>query len=62
MTDHRLGRAFAELPIEEQITALREHLLAQEVLITVLLAAVEKLGVAFVWPDDEPSGDEDDAA
>ena len=60
MTDHRLGRGFAALPIEEQITALREQLLAQELLLTVLLTAVERLGVEFVWPGDgEPAGDED---
>ena len=32
--------------------ALRDHALGQELLIRVLLAAVERLGVTFVWPDD----------
>ena len=62
MTDHRLGRGFAALPIEEQITALREQLLAQELLITILLTAVERLGVNFVRPDDGPADDDADAA
>ena len=59
MTDHRLGRGFAAQPIEEQITALREQLLAQEMMIKVLLTAVERLGVDFVWPDDDGPTDGD---
>ncbi len=55
MTGYKLGRDFAALLIEAQITALREQLLAQELLLKVLLTAVERLGVNFVWPgDDEP--------
>ena len=62
MSASRLGRGFAELPIEGRMRALRDHALGQELLIRVLLAAVERLGVTFVWPDEEPAGDEDDAA
>ena len=62
MTDHRLGRGFAAQPIEAQITALREQLLAQELLLTVLLTAVERLGVEFVWPDHDGPADDEDAA
>ncbi len=62
MTDHGLGHDFTALPIEAQITALREQLIAQELLLKVLLTAVERLGVEFVWPDDGPVDDEDAAA
>ncbi len=62
MTDHGLGRGFAAQPIEAQITALREQLLAQELLLKVLLSAVERLGVEFVWLDDDGPTDGDAAA
>ncbi len=60
MSVERIGRGFEALPIEEQVRALRDHALGQELLIRVLLAAVERLGVTFVWPgdEDEPSADE----
>ncbi len=47
MTTHRLGRNFKNLPIEDQVQALRDHALGQELLIKILLGAVEKLGVTF---------------
>jgi hypothetical protein len=62
MSAHRLGRGFEALPIEEQVRALRDHALGQELLIRVLLTAVERLGVHFVWPgdEDEPAVGEDE--
>ncbi len=58
MSAHRLGRGFADLPIEEQIRALRERVLKQELMIKILLTAVERLGIDFVFPGDE-DGPED---
>ena len=62
MTGGKIGRGFADLPIEEQVRALRDHALGQELVIAVLFKAVERLGVDFVWPDDERASDEDDVA
>ena len=63
MTGSKIGRGFAELPIEEQVQALRDHALGLELTIMILLAAVEKLGVDFVWPGEgKPATDEDDDA
>ena len=61
MTDHTLGRGFAALSIEERVRALRAHALGQELTITILLAAVEKLGVDFVWPVEGTPASSDDA-
>ena len=61
MTGGKLGRGFAELPIEEQVQALRDNAIAQELLIKVLYTAVERLGVTFAWPGDgEPASGDDD--
>ena len=62
MSTSKIGRGFADLPIEEQVRALRDHALGQELVIAVLFTAVERLGVDFIWPDDERAGDEDDVA
>ncbi len=47
MSVNKLGRGFADLPIEEQVQALRDHALGQELLIKVLLEAVQRLGIEF---------------
>ncbi len=66
MSASGFGRGFEDLPIEEQVKALRDHAIAQELLIAMLLTAVKRLGVEFVWPGEtgppESDGDEDDAA
>ncbi len=61
MNDHRLGRDFKDLPIEEQVRALRDHAIGQELLIHVLLTAIERLGVDVVWRDDGEGAGEGDA-
>ncbi len=63
MTTHRFGTNFKNLPIEEQVQALRDHAITQELLIKVLLGAVEKLGVTFTMDgvplrDSAPVGDD----
>ena len=45
MTDHRLGRGFDTLRLEEQVRALRDHAIGQELVIAVLFKAIERLGV-----------------
>ena len=62
MSAGRLGRGFEALPIEEQVRALRDHALGQELVIAVLFKAVERLGVSFVWPDDEGGPEDVDQA
>ena len=58
MSAERIGRGFEALPIEDQVQALRDHALGQELLIGVLLTAVEWLGVTLVWGDeDETEGE-----
>ena len=37
MSTSRLGRGFADLPIEEQVRVLRDQVLVQELLIKLLL-------------------------
>ena len=61
MSAGRLGRGFADLPIEEQVRVLRDHALAQELVIALLFDAVKKLGVDFVWPDEGGPEDVDQA-
>ncbi len=63
MSMDKLGRGFADLPIEEQVQALRDHLVTQELLIKILLGAVEALGVTFTkgdvpLRDGDPVGDD----
>ncbi len=60
MTEHRLGRGFDALRLEEQVRALRDHAVGQELVIAVLFKAVERLGVEFIWPGD--GGPEDPEA
>ncbi len=60
MSDHRLGRGFEALPVEDQVRALRDHAIGQELLIRVLMTAVERLGVRFVWPDDAADAELED--
>ncbi len=62
MSVGRLGRSFADLALEEQVRALRDHALAQELVIALLFDAVKKLGVDFVWPDDEGEVADSDTA
>ena len=53
-----LGREWPTLTVEEQLDALRTHAIGQEVLIKVLMQAVERLGVTFTWGDESEQPDE----
>jgi hypothetical protein len=61
MSADKLGRGFGALSVEEQIRALRDEAITQGVLVYMLLAAVQKLGVTFTKdgvPIDETEDDE----
>ncbi len=62
MSMDKLGRGFADLPIEEQVQALRDHALGQELLIRLLLEAVQRLGIEFTANDVPIEDLEGDAA
>ena len=62
MSGGKVGRGFAALPLEEQVRALRDPALGQELVIAVLFTAVERLGVTFVWPGDEDADERDAGA
>ena len=53
-----IGREWPTLTVEEQLDALRTHAIGQEVLIKVLMQAVERLGVTFTWGDESEQPDE----
>ena len=53
-----IGREWPTLTTEEQLAALRTHAIGQEVLIKVLMQAVERLGVTFTWGDESEQPDE----
>ena len=59
MTMDKLGRGFGALSLEEQVQALRDHALGQDLLIRALLVAVSRLGVSFTT-DSEPLNLADD--
>ena len=55
-----IGREWPTLTTEERLEALRDHAIGQEVLVKVLMQAVERLGVTFTRGDQplKPADDE----
>ena len=50
--------AWRTLTVEERVQALRNQAVTQEILIKVLMQAVERLGVTFTWGDEPEQPDE----
>ncbi len=50
--------AWRTLTVEERVQALRNQAVSQEILIKVLMQAVERLGVTFTWGDESAHPDE----
>ena len=50
--------AWRTLTVEERVQALRNQAVTQEILIKVLMQAVERLGVTFTWGDVSDHPDE----
>ena len=58
--ERKIGRGFGDLPLEQQVQALRDHVIVQDLLIGMLIEAVQRLGVTFTADGESLNPADDD--